>query len=62
MFLGVDQLAIDEKCSILLRNDSKFTNLVVLKCHHDIYHSRVQATLRNLWNNYWILLRKISSI
>ena len=36
--------------------DSKFTSSVVLKCHHDVYHcGAVQATLCNLWNNYWIV-------
>ena len=44
-----------KKCPILLRNDSKFTSLVVLKCHHDIYLCGIQATLCNLRNNYWIV-------
>ena len=44
-----------KKCPILLRNDSKFTSLVVLKCHHDIYLYGIKATLCNLWNNYWIV-------
>ena len=50
-----NQLTFNEKCPILLRSDSKFTSLVVLKCHHDIYHCGVQATLCNLRNNYWIV-------
>ena len=50
-----NQLTFNEKCPILLSNDSKFTSLVVLKCHHDIYHCGVQATLCNLRNNYWIV-------
>ena len=29
-----NQLTFDEKCPILLRNDSKFTSLVDLKCYH----------------------------
>ena len=29
-----NQLKFDEKCPILLRNDSKFTSFVVLKCYH----------------------------
>ena len=29
-----NQLKFNEKCPILLRNDSIFTSLVVLKCHH----------------------------
>ena len=40
-----NQLTFNEKCPILLRNDSKFTSLVVLKCHHDVYHCGVRATL-----------------
>ena len=48
----VNQLTSNEKCLILLRNDSKFTSLGILKCHHDVYHCGVQATLCNLWNNY----------
>ena len=39
-----NQLTFNEKCPILLRNDSKFPSLVVLKCHDDVYHSGVQAT------------------
>ena len=31
-----NQLTFNEKCPILLRNDSKFTSLVVLKYHHDV--------------------------
>ena len=50
-----NQLTFNEKCPILLRNDSKFTSLVVLKCHHDVYHCGVQATICNLRNNYWIV-------
>ena len=59
-----NQLTFNEKCPILLRSDSKFTSLVVLKCHHDIYHCGVQATLCNLRNNYWIVRgrQKIKSI
>ena len=47
-----------------MSSDSKFTSLVVLKCHHDIYHCGVQATLCNLRNNYWIVRgrQKIKSI
>ena len=43
-----NQLTFNEKCPILLRNDSKFPSLVVLKCHDDVYHSGVQTTLCNL--------------
>ena len=59
-----DQLTFNEKCPILLRNDSKFPSLVVLKCHDDVYHSGVQTTLCNLWNNYWIVWgrQKVKSI
>ena len=38
-----------------MRNDSKFTSLVVLKCHHNVYHCGVQATLCNLQNSCWIV-------
>ena len=50
-----NQFKFNEKCVILLRNDSKLTSLVVLKCHYDVYHCGVQATLCNLRNNYWIV-------
>ena len=43
-----NQLMLNKKCPILLGNDSEFTSLVVLKCHHDVYHCGVQATLCNL--------------
>ena len=49
-----NQLTFNEKYPILLRNDSKFTSLVVLKCHHDVYNCGAQAILCNLRNNYWI--------
>ena len=59
-----NQLAFNEKCPKLLRNDSKFTKLVALKYHHDVYHCGVQATLSNLQNNYWIVQgrQKVKSI
>ena len=38
-----------------MRNYLKFTSLVVLKYHHDVYHCGLQATLCNLRNNYWIV-------
>ena len=38
-----------------MKNDSKLTSLAVLKCHHNVGHCGVQATLCNLWNNYWIV-------
>ena len=50
-----NQLTFNEKCPILLSSDSKFTSLMVLKCHHDIYHCGVQEILCNLRNNYWIV-------
>ena len=59
-----NQLAFNEKCPKLLRNYSKFTKLVALKCRQDVYHCGVQATLCNLQNNYWIVRgrQKVKSI
>ena len=47
-----------------MRNDSKFNSSVVLKCHHDVDHCGLQATLCNQQNNYWIVRgrQKIKSI
>ena len=42
------------KFPILLRSQSHFTMLVVLKIHERTYHSGVGETLRNIRELYWI--------
>ena len=43
------------KFPILLRSQSHFTMLVVLKIHERTYHSGVGETLRNILELYWIV-------
>ena len=50
-----NQLTFNVKCPVLLRNDSKFTSLEVLKCCHDVYYCGVQTASYNLRNNYWMI-------
>ena len=49
------QLDYYSKNPILLRNDSRFTELIILKFHQDVYHNGVETTLCNLRNIYWII-------
>ena len=42
----------DKKCPILLRNDSYFSKLVILKTHEDHLHSRVNSTLAFIRSSY----------
>ena len=43
------------KFPILLRSQSHFTILVILKIHERIYHSGVGVTLSNIRELYWIV-------
>ena len=43
------------KFSILLRSQSHFTMLVILKIHERTYHSRVEVTLSNIPELHWIV-------
>ena len=45
----------NNKCPILLRSQSHFTMLVILKIHEKTYHSGVGVTLSNIRELYWIV-------
>ena len=45
----------DKKYPILLRNDSYFSKLVILKTHEDHLHCGVNSTLAFIHSNYWII-------
>ena len=46
----------NKKYPILLRNDSYFSKLVILKTREDHLHCGVNATLAFIRSNYWIIL------
>ena len=45
----------DKKYPSLLRNDSYFSKLVILKTHEDHLHCGVNSTLAFIRSNYWII-------
>ena len=47
-------LEYDEKFPILLK-DSHFLHLHVRKCHADVWHDRVKATLKKLREKFWVI-------
>ena len=53
---NVENFNLDKKFPILLRNDSHFTQLVILKLHEEHYHYEINSTLAFIRYNYWIVI------
>ena len=51
----MENFNFDKKFPILLRNDSHFTQLVILKVHEEHYHFGINSTLAFIRYNYWIV-------
>jgi hypothetical protein len=47
-------LVVDAKYPILLPKESKFTELIILRCHDKVHHSGVRATLAEVRSRFWI--------
>ena len=50
------QLDYENKNPLLLRRDSHFTKLIVLRSHERVFHSSVETTLSNIRLYYWIII------
>ena len=49
------KLHYKNKNSLLLRRDSHFSKLIVLRSHEQMFHSGVERTLSNIRLYYWII-------
>ena len=49
------QLYYDIKNMLLLRGDSHFSKLIILRSHTQMFHSVVESTLSNIRLYYWII-------
>ena len=52
---NIENFNFDKKFPILLRNDSRFTQQVILKAHEEHYHCGINSTLAFIRYNYWIV-------
>ena len=52
---GVNSIDFNVKFPLLLRNDSHFTKLVILKFHQDTCHLGVESTLVRVRNKFWLI-------
>ena len=41
----------------MLRKESHFTKLIVLRAHENVFHNGLESTLANVHLNYWIIKR-----
>ena len=48
-------VVLQESQPILLRSNSYFTELVVLKCHNEVKHSGLESTLNRIRCKYWLI-------
>ena len=48
-------VALQESQPILLRSNSYFTKLAVLKCHNEVKHSGLESTLNRIRCKYWLI-------
>ena len=48
------KLVFDNKNPLLLRSNSYFTKLIILRSHKKVFHSGLEATLSNVSMRYWI--------
>ena len=51
----VKGVILQENQPILLRSNSYFTELVVLKCHNEVKHSGLESTLNRIRCKYWLI-------
>ena len=49
------KLHYENKNPLLLRRDSHFSKLIVLRSHEQMFHSGVESTLSNIRLYYWII-------
>ena len=49
------KLHYEKKNPLLLRRDSQFSKLIVLRSHKQMFHSGVESTLSNIRLYYWII-------
>ena len=52
---GIESFSFDKKFPILLKRDSRFTELIVLNAHAAVFHSCVHSTLIYIRSNHWIV-------
>ena len=48
-------VVLQENQPILLRSNSYFTELIVLKCHNEVKRSGLESTLNRIRSNYWLI-------
>ena len=48
------KFTFDNKNPLLLRSNSYFTNLIILRSHEKVFHNGLEATLSNIRLHYWI--------
>ena len=48
------KFVFDNKNPLLLRRNSYFTKLIILRSHEKVFHSGLEATLSNVRMRYWI--------
>ena len=48
------KFVFDNKNPLLLRSNSYFTKLIILRSHKKVFHSGLEATLSNVRTRYWI--------
>ena len=49
------RLPYESKYPILLAADHHYTRLVIRRCHEEVMHNGVQATLAQLRSNFWVI-------
>ena len=49
------RLPYESKYPILLPDDHHYTRLVIRRCHEEVMHNGVQATLAQLRSNFWVI-------
>ena len=48
-------VVLEEIQPVLLRSNSYFTELIVLKCHNEVKHSGLESTLNRIRCKYWLI-------
>ena len=51
-------LEFDNRYPIILPKEHRLTELIVRKCHEEVHHSGVRATLCKLRTKYWVVRRR----
>ena len=52
--LGNSELDFRTKFPIILPKENKFTELVIIDCHHKVHHCKERATLAELRSKFWV--------